>query len=132
MEPYHLYLATVQLPKTEIVIGELLRIPIYMKFEKIWAVKLYIDPPEAEKYIHLLPKPLDDSVLVLSCWNSEERPYEKIKVSCDVTGVLFRNWDGLITEPFWKYLLQESIYHIDRQDYHVAILLAAMAFESFL
>ncbi len=133
LQPYGLFLCSTQLQPISVQIGQLGRVDVsYLHLERVWAVNLSIDPPEARDYARFSGILEGDSISILSCWTSEERPVEQVMVTGEIWGIEKRTWEGLVTQPFWFYLLQESLFHIENEDHPVAILMSAIAFEWFL
>jgi len=137
LEQYHLHLMTAMVEPFTINIGEFKEKDISIfKFEKIWSVNFETDPEDAIKYAKFVVNANNKSISVVSSWLSEERPFDTLSIACKVLGIgrrpKNRKQDPLITDPFWLYLLNDSLFHIENEDYHVAILLANIAAESFL
>jgi hypothetical protein len=136
LEPYHLHLMTALVEPFTINIGEFKEKDISIfKFEKIWSVNFEPDPGDASKYAKFVVNADNKTVSVVSSWLSEERPFDTLSITCKVLGIgrrpKNRKQDPLITAPFWLYLLNDSLFHIENEDYHVAILLTNIAAESF-
>lgn len=133
LQPYHLHLVRTKLTPVKLEVGQSRQIDLSRhQFERIWSIDLTVEPSDARDYAEFCSKPIGNAVLIVSCWTSDKRPFESVAITCDVWATARSDWKGLITRPFWWYLIQESLFHIDNQDYPVAILLAAMAFEWFL
>ncbi|MGD1906474.1 MAG: hypothetical protein ACFB0C_10835 [Leptolyngbyaceae cyanobacterium] len=69
---------------------------------------------------------------IMGAWISDDHSMESAIVVIDIWGIGRREWEGLLTPPFWQYLLKECLLHIEQNNYHVAILLSATAVEWFV
>lgn len=133
LQPHHLHFASLIMNPATVKIGEFKRLSLNnFKFEKIWSVSIKTEPENALKYAEFFTKYGDTFIDIYSCWLSDQRPFDSVIVNCRVSGVSKRTWDGLLTPPFWKYVLNESKFHLQQRDYHIAIILAAIASESFI
>lgn len=132
LQPYHLSLARAILNPETVKVGESKRISLHpFKFEKIWSISIDTNPFDAQNHMQFFSHYGKDFIDIFSCWTSDLRPFETITINCQVLGTATREGDLIISSPFWKYLLEESKFHLQQEDYHVSILLAAIAFEWF-
>lgn len=133
LQPYHLVLTKAVLNPETVKVGESKRIELHpFKFEKIWSISIDTNLLDAQNHMKFFSHYDKDFIDIFSCWTSELRPFETININCQVLGTSKRDGDLIISSPFWKYLLEESKFHLQQEDYHVSILLAAIASECFL